>query len=121
MSEEQSRSVMDGYFTAMGTGDFAGYFTDDVTWTTMETGAMVSGPKAVQDHITTLHANMSDLRTTHLAVCDGAAYLEGSCAKAAGQGQRVGYCVAYELAGDRIRAMRAYGALAAFTDPPTDA
>lgn len=50
--------------------------------------------------------------------CFTAAYLEGSCADAGEQGQRVGYCAAYDLAGDRIRAMRAYGALAAFTAAP---
>lgn len=117
MSVEVSRSVMDAYFTAMATGDFVSFFTDDVTWTTVETGATVCGPRAVQDHIIALHARMSEVRTTHLVVSDGAAYLEGSCAGAAGQG-RIGYCAAYDLAGDRIRAMRAYGALAAFTAAP---
>jgi hypothetical protein len=115
---EQTRHVIDGYFTAMGSGQFDSFFTDDVTWTTVENHAVVQGRTAVQDFIVGLHAGMSDVQTRQLVIGDENAYIEGSCASINRQGERVLYCVAYDLEGTRIASMRAYGALAAFT--PTE-
>lgn len=120
MPVQQSRSVMDAYFAALGTGDFVRFFTDDVAWTTIETGIQVRGPLAVQEYVVALHADMADLRTSQLLIGDTAAYLEGSCAGPAADStngrDRVRYCVAYDLLGERICAMRAYGAVSQFTD-----
>jgi hypothetical protein len=113
MSSEQTRQIMDRYVKALGTGDFARFFTEYVTWTTIETGTEVRGPLAVQDAIVGLHAQMSDMKTRQLVVSEGAAYIEGNCARVDGSPGRISYCVAYDLDGDRIASMRAYGALGA--------
>jgi hypothetical protein len=108
---------MKDYFTAMGSGQFDQFFTDDVTWTTVENNAVVQGRTEVQDYIPKLHTGMSDMQTRQLVIADENAYIEGSCASITGQGERILYCVGYDLDGTRIAAMRAYGALAAFTSP----
>jgi hypothetical protein len=114
---EQTQQVMNGYFTAMGAGQFSEFFTDDVTWTTVENNAVVRGRAEVQNHILQLHSHMSDVQTRQLVIADGNAYIEGSCASATDYGPRTLYCVAYDLDGDKIASMRAYGALAAYTSP----
>ena len=117
MPSEQTRQIMKDYFTAMGSGQFDQFFTDDVTWTTVENNAVVQGRTEVQDYILKLHTGMSDMQTRQLVIADENAYIEGSCASITGQGERILYCVGYDLDGTRIVAMRAYGALAAFTSP----
>ena len=113
MPFEQTRHVMDNYFKALGTGDFARFLTEDVTWTTMETGAQVRGPRPVQDAVIGLHARMSDFETRQLVVSDDFACIEGSCLPNVGPPGRISYCVTYDLRGDLIASMRAYGSLAA--------
>ena len=113
MPAEQTRDVMDNYFKALGTGDFSRFFTQDVTWTTMETGAQVRGPRAVQDAVSGLHASMSDFETRPLVVSDDFACIEGSCLPKFGAPGRISYCVTYDLRGDLVTSMRAYGSLAA--------
>jgi hypothetical protein len=68
------------------TGHFAQFFTDDVTWTTIDTNDVVRGPQAVQDFIVALHARMSDAQTHRLVFSEDCAYLEGSCAGVEGRG-----------------------------------
>jgi len=104
---------MDNYFEALGAGDFARFLTKDVTWTTMETGAQFRGPRAVQDAVIGLHARMSDLETRQLVVSDDFACIEGSCLPNVSPSGRIPYCVTYDLRGDLIASMRAYGSLAA--------
>lgn len=111
MTPDETRAVMNDYFTAMGQGEFSQHFVDDVTWTTVETSEVAKGPQEVQDTIKRIHAGMSDQETTRLIFAEDAAYLEGSCAGPGEEHGRVGYCVGYDLAGGRIRAMRAYGSL----------
>src|SRR5262245_11388414 len=112
MSAEHAHQVMSAYFDALGTGRFRQCFTEDVTWTTVEDDLRIRGASAVESAIVSLHSHMPDLETRRLVTAEGAAYLEGSCA--AQDGGRVPYCVAYDIAGDRIAAMRAYGAIASF-------
>jgi hypothetical protein len=114
MSADRTRQVMSDYFRALGTGQFKQFFTESVTWTTIEDNSSVSGSLAVEAAITGLHARMSDMQTRQLMVVDNAVCLEGSCAGAAPPEDRISYCVTYELDGELIAAMRAYGALAAF-------
>lgn len=78
MATQQAREIMTDYFNALGTGDLARYFADDVTWTTMETGAELRGPPAVQDAIIGLHARMSESQTRQLVLSDACAYIEGT-------------------------------------------
>jgi hypothetical protein len=109
-SPEQTRRVIGDYFRAMDTtGQFAQFFTDDVTWTTIDTNAVVRGPRAVQDFIVALHARMSDAETHRIVFSDDCAYLEGSCAGVDGQTDRIPYCIAYDLIGSQIASMRSYG------------
>ena len=124
MSIEQTQRTMNRYFEAMRKGQFQQFFTDDVTWTTIESGDEVRGPSAVQAAIIALHRQLSDVHTRRLAVSDGAAYIEGDGTGTQAEQRRTAYCVAYDVDDDRITAMRAYGALAAMmhqpeTDPPT--
>ncbi len=115
MSSDQTRRVMGGYFTALDTGEFTRFFTDAITWTIVDGGAVARGRREVQEAILDLHAAMSDTQTRQVVIADEAAFIEGSCAGVHGQEHRVRYCVAYDLDGSRMQAMRAYGALAAFT------
>jgi hypothetical protein len=105
---------MNHYFEVMGRGgDFAKFYTADVTWTTTGTGQDVRGPSSVRDFIVALHNNMSDAQTRRIGVSDGHAYLEGDCLEApTGTNSRISYCVAYDVVDDRIAAMRCYGPIA---------
>jgi hypothetical protein len=67
----------------------------------------------VREYLVALHENMLDARTRRLIFADSAAYLEGDCAASSTGGiKRLAYCVAYDVAGDKISAMRCYGAIA---------
>jgi hypothetical protein len=109
-SPDQTRRVIGDYFRAMDeTGHFAQFFTEDATWTTIDTNDVVRGPHAVQDFIVALHARMSDAQTHRLVFSDDCAYLEGSCAGVDGQRDRIPYCIAYDLIGSQIASVRSYG------------
>jgi hypothetical protein len=83
MSLEQTQRTIDHYFDVMSRGgDFAEYYTADVTWTTTDTGDEVRGPSSVRDYIVALHNNMFDSQTRRIVVSDGHAYLEGDCVDA---------------------------------------
>jgi hypothetical protein len=114
MSLEQTQQTMDHYFDVMGRGgDFAEFYTADVTWTTVDTGQDVRGASPVRDFIVALHNNMFDAQTRRIVVSDGHAYLEGDCLEApTGSSSRIHYCVAYDVVVDRIAAMRCYGPIA---------
>jgi len=116
MSTDGKNQTMSAYFEALGTGRFRQFFTDDVTWTTIQSGATVEGADAVEAAINGLHARMSDLSTRQLMSAPRVAYLEGTCAGES-DGHRIPFRVAYDLAGDRIKAMRAYGDIAIFMPP----
>jgi hypothetical protein len=116
MSTDDTSQTMSAYFTALATGRFRQFFTDDVTWTTIQSGAVVRGAESVEGAINGLHAHMPDLSTRQLMFAQGVAYLEGTCAGSS-DGDRIPFCVAYDLAGDRIQAMRAYGDIASFMPP----
>jgi hypothetical protein len=114
MPTEQTKSIMHAYFEAMGRGEFKQFFTEEVTWTTIESGDVVHGPSLVQNAIIVLHSQLSDVHTRRLVEFEGAAYIEGDAIGAL-TGKRVSYCIAYDLHEDRIMAGRAYGPLAAMT------
>jgi hypothetical protein len=116
MSTDDTNRIMDAYFAALGTGHFQQFFTDDVTWITIQNDAEIRGAETVEEAINTLHARMSDLKTRQLILGDRVAYLEGTGAGQDGNA-RIPFCVAYDLVGDRIAAMRAYGQIASFMSP----
>ena len=79
MSAEATKRVMDAYLNALvNGGDFAQFFTDNVSWTTIETGEQFEGREAVGDFITTLHTKLFDAHPElkSLAIGDGIAALE---------------------------------------------
>jgi hypothetical protein len=113
MTTDQTRRVMSAYFDALETSRFAQFFTNDVVWTTIQSDTHIKGREAVQDAINVLHARLRDLQTSKLVFAESAAYIEGSGADATGD-RRIQYCVVYDLVGERIGAMRAYGDIADF-------
>lgn len=121
MSLETTTRIMSGYVEALlGGGDFAHFFTDDVTWTTMESGEVLRGREVVRDLIVDLHTTTFDaqpeLKT--LATTDGSAFLEAvfvgrhtgvfADVQPTGAEVRVAYSVAYDVDEEGIRALRAY-------------
>jgi predicted ester cyclase len=80
VSIDATTKVMNGYLDALLSGaDLGEFFTDDVSWTTIETGDQVQGREAVRDFIVTFHTKLFDARpeVKTLVVGDGVASLEG--------------------------------------------
>jgi predicted ester cyclase len=126
MSAEAIERVMHDYVEALNSrGDLTMYFTDDATFTTMETGEVTRGREACVASIAYLHHQVFEGRvvTRHIVVGDAVAVLEatfdGTHVRAMGDLQPTGrhvnlpYCVVYDFDGDRIRAARGY---LSFTD-----
>jgi steroid delta-isomerase-like uncharacterized protein len=126
MSVETSERVLREYGEALlSRGDFSRFFTDDVVWTTMETGDEIRGREAVRDYIVAMHTTLFDARPVirNTAVGDTFAVLEADFVgkhvgevgdvPATGKDVDVPYCVVYDIDGDRIRALRAYLPMAA--------
>jgi steroid delta-isomerase-like uncharacterized protein len=126
MSVETSERVLREYGEALlSRGDFSRFFTDDVVWTTMETGDVIRGREAVRDYIVAMHTTLFDARPVirNTAVGDTFALLEADFVgkhvgtvgdvPATGKEVDVSYCVVYDIDGDRIRALRAYLPMAA--------
>ena len=121
MSVDATKRTIDAYLESLlNGGDFAQFFTDEVEWTTMETGDTIQGRDAVRDFIVALHSELFDAHPEfkRVVVDDGIATLEadfvgthtGEFAGIAptGASLRVSYCVVYDLTDDRITALRAY-------------
>jgi hypothetical protein len=123
VSVDQTQQVIDRYFEVMGAhGDFSQFYVDAVTWVMVDAGAEIRGAAAVRDYVMALHAQMVDVHTQRIVVSDNAAYLEGDCLNARDvDAPRIAYCVAYDVTGDRITAIRCYGAFGAMTSqiPPS--
>lgn len=126
MSVASTESTMRGYVDALlDRGDFAASFSDDVLWTTMETGEQVRGRDAVRDYIVAMHTQVFDAspEVKSMTVGDGMAVIEavfvgthtGDFAGLAptGAAVRLPYVMVYEVAGERITALRAYVSFAA--------
>jgi steroid delta-isomerase-like uncharacterized protein len=126
MSLVTAQRIMSEYFDAMlGGRDFGRFFTEDVVWTTPETGERVHGRDAVRDYIGTLHTQIFDAKpeVKNLVVADGAAVVEADFVgrhvrefagiPPTGAMLRVPYCVVYDVTDDGIAALRAYLPIAA--------
>ncbi|MFL6135241.1 MAG: ester cyclase [Nocardioidaceae bacterium] len=125
MSVASTESTMRGYMDALlGGGDFSASFSDDVLWTTMETGDEIRGRDAVRDFILEMHTHAFDAapEVKSVTVGDGMAALEavfvathtGEFAGLAptGAAVRLPYVVVYDVAADQITALRAYLSIA---------
>ena len=121
---ETMRSYLDAFLTR---GDFAGYFTDDVTWTIIGTDQQVQGREPVRDFLTWMHTQAFDAypKVNTLVVGDGQATLEADLVgthtgeflgiPATGKTVQVPYCVVYDLRDGKITALRAYIPMDLFT------
>lgn len=121
MSAEETERTVRAYLEALlNGGDFASFFTEDVLWTTMETGEQVRGRQAVSDFIVALHSVLFDAKPElrSLAFADGLAALEAvfvgrhiaefAGIPATGIVVRLPYAVCYAVSGGMISELRAY-------------
>ena len=121
MSVEATSRVMRSYLDALlARSDFADYFTDDVTWTTVGSDQELQGREPVRDFLIWMHTQAFDAhpRVKTLVAGDGQAALEADFLgthigeffgmPATGRSVRVPYCVVYDLNDDKIAALRAY-------------
>jgi len=128
MSVEETRTTLDRYLDALLTGgDFGSFFSDDVLWTTMETGEEIRGRVPVRDFIRALHTQVfhATPEVRGVVVADGVAGLEavftGEHAEEfagippTGTTVRLPYAMFYEIDGERITALRAYVSIAALS------
>ena len=79
MSLETTTRTMNSYVEALlNGGDFGQFFTDDVQWTTVETGDQIIGRQAVRDYIVSLHSKLFDAHpeVKNVAIADGIVALE---------------------------------------------
>ena len=121
MSLGATTQTINSYLDALlNGGDFGQFFTDEVRWTTMETGDEIQGREAVRDFIVALHRELFDAKpeVRSVGIADGLAALEadfvgvhtGEFAGIAptGAAVRVPYCVFYDVGEAGITALRAY-------------
>lgn len=118
---QTNEQVMQEYVEALRSGgDVARWFSEDVLWTTMETGDQVRGRDAVRHLIVFLHAQAFDasVEFRRIVVSGDGAVLEAVFrgrqtaavfgVEPAGGVVEAPYAVAYDLADGRITALRAY-------------
>src|SRR4051794_41671166 len=89
MSVAETRTTLDEYMHALLTGgDFGSFFSDDVVWTTMETGEEIRGRGPVRDFIVALHTQLfhATPEVRGLAVGDGVAGLGAGFLREPGAG-----------------------------------
>jgi steroid delta-isomerase-like uncharacterized protein len=121
MSVETTSQTMRSYLEAfLALGDFADYYTDDLTWTTVGTGQELQGRQPVRDFLIWMHTQAFDAhpKVKTLVVGDGQAALEADFIGThtgeflgippTGKSVQVPYCVIYDLQDGRIAALRAY-------------
>lgn len=118
--DETARTIREYLDTLLSGGDFAAFFADDVTWTTMETGDQITGRDAVRDFIVALHTQLFEASPEfgNVTTGDGVAALEAvfvgthiaefAGVPATGATVRLPYSVSYDIADGKITALRAY-------------
>ena len=121
MAGTDTEATLRDYLDALlNGGDFASYFSDDVLWTTMESGEETRGRDAVRDLIVGLHVEWfkasPEIRST--VAGDGVAGLEAvyvathtadfAGIPATGAEVRLPYSIFYDISGGKITALRAY-------------
>jgi steroid delta-isomerase-like uncharacterized protein len=121
MTVEATAETMRSYLDAfLARGDFADYFTDEVTWTTVGGGQDLQGREPVREFLVWMHTQAFDAhpKVKTLIVGDGQAALEADFVgthtgeflgiPATGKSVQVPYCVVYDLQDDKLVALRAY-------------
>jgi steroid delta-isomerase-like uncharacterized protein len=128
MSMEATSTTMRSYLDAfLARGNFADYFSDEVTWTTIGTQQTMQGRQPVQEFLLWMHTQAFDAhpKVKTLVVGDRQAVLEADFVgthtgeflgiPATGKPVQVPYCVVYDLRDDKITALRAYIPMDLFT------
>jgi steroid delta-isomerase-like uncharacterized protein len=121
MSVTTTAQAMRSYLDAfLARGNFADYYTDEVTWTTVGADQELQGRQPVRDFLIWMHTQAFDAhpKVKALVVGDGQAALEADFVgthtgeflniPATGKSVQVPYCVVYDLRDDKITALRAY-------------
>ena len=127
MSVESTRETMNAYLQALvARGDYGRYLAEDVLWTTVGTDQIVRGRAAVEGLIRGFHEQAFDAHPRIKATIfgDGQAALEADFVgthtgeflgvPASGRAVDVPYVVMYDLADDRITALRFYAPMDQF-------
>ena len=122
MTVEQTRATLEAYLEALlASGDFGRYFADDLVVVMVEAGQETRGREAAVGLITAAHreAFAARIEPGQVVVGAGTAALEATFVgthtgefagiPATGRQVRVPYAVFYELADERITALRIYG------------
>jgi steroid delta-isomerase-like uncharacterized protein len=128
MSVETTAQTMRSYLDALlARGDFADYYADEVTWTTVGANQELQGRQPVRDFLIWMHTQAFDAhpKVKTLIVGDGQAALEADFVgthtgeflgiPASGKSVQIPYCVVYDLRDDKITALRAYIPMDLFT------
>jgi steroid delta-isomerase-like uncharacterized protein len=117
VTAETMRSYLDAF---LARGNFADYYSEEVTWTTIGTQQTMQGRQPVQEFLLWMHTQAFDAhpKVKTLVVGDRQAALEADFVgthtgeflgiPATGKSVQVPYCVVYDLRGDKITALRAY-------------
>ena len=121
MPVDATAQTMRAYLDAfLARGDFADYYTDDVTWTTVGADQELQGRQPVRDFLSWMHTQAFDAhpKVKTLIIGDGQAALEADFVGThtgeflgmppTGKSVQVPYCVIYDLQDDKITALRAY-------------
>jgi steroid delta-isomerase-like uncharacterized protein len=121
MTVEATAQTMRTYLEAfLARGDFADYFTDEVTWTIVGANQELQGRQPVHDFLIWMHTQAFDARpkVKTLIIGDGQAALEADFVGThtgeflgippTGKSVQVPYCVIYDLRDDKLAALRAY-------------
>lgn len=121
MSLEATTRTVNAYLdTLVQRGDFGQYFTENVVWTTVETGEEIHGREAVRDFIVAMHTQFFDgkIELKRVAIGDGIAGMEADFVGVhtgefagippTGANLRVPYSVFYDVDDGGISALRAY-------------
>jgi hypothetical protein len=99
-------------------GDFARFFLEDVVWTTVDTGEVITGREPVADHIVGWHTRIFDAHPDIRAMGTSGehAFFEADFVGThigplgdlppTGASVRVPYCVVYDLTPEGISALR---------------
>jgi steroid delta-isomerase-like uncharacterized protein len=128
MSMETTAQTVRSYLDALlARGNFADYYTDDVTWTTVGGNQELQGRQPVRDFLIWMHTQAFDAhpKVKTLVLGDGQAALEADFVgthtgeflgiPATGKSVQVPYCMVYDLRDDKITALRAYIPMDLFT------